>query len=87
MKTGDKEKILSISQETNTCIQNGMSLAAIMAKLISTPLFKVKRNIHGDVFTDKDGQPEILVDESGMQVIDHEGVEKALKETHEGFKG
>lgn len=87
VKTGDKEKILSISQETNMCIQNGMSLAAIMAKLISTPLFKVKRNTHGDVFTDKNGQPEILVDESGMQVLDHEGIEKALKETHEGFKG
>lgn len=87
VKTGNEEKILSISQETNICIQNGMSLAAIMAKLISTPLFKVKRNTHGDVFTDKDGQPEILVDKSGMQVLDQEGIEKVLKETHEGFNG
>lgn len=85
VKTGDKEKIQSISQETNMCIQNGMSLAAIMANLISTPLFKVKRNVHGDVFTDKDGHPEILVDDFGMQVLDVDGLENALKQTHEGF--
>ena len=64
-----------------------MSLAAIMANLISTPLFKVKRNVHGGVFTDKDGNPEMLVDDSGMQVLDVDGLENALKQTHEGFNG
>ncbi|KAF1026905.1 MAG: hypothetical protein GAK29_00989 [Acinetobacter bereziniae] len=87
VKTGDEQKIISISKDTNMYIQNGMSLAAIMANLISTPLFKVKRNVHGDVFTDKDGHPEILVDDSGMQVLDIEGLENALKQTHEGFNG
>lgn len=81
------KKIISISKDTNMYIQNGMSLAAIMANLISTPLFKVKRNVHGDVFTDKDGNPEILVDDSGMQVLDVDGLENALKQTHEGFNG
>ena len=85
VKTGDEQKIISISKDTNMYIQNGMSLAAIMANLISTPLFKVKRNVHGDVFTDKDGNPEILVDDSGMQVLDVDGLENALKQTHEGF--
>lgn len=87
IKIGDEERVNSISEETIICIQNGISLAAIMAKLISTPLFKLKRNSHGDVFTDKEGQPEILLDEYGMQVLDHEGIEEALKESHEGFKG
>lgn len=87
VKTGDEQKIISISKDTNMYIQNGMSLAAIMANLISTPLFKVKRNVHGDVFTDKDGNPEILVDDSGMQVLDVDGLENALKQTHEGFNG
>jgi hypothetical protein len=87
VKTGDEQKIISISKDTNMYIQNGMSLAAIMANLISTPLFKVKRNVHGDVFTDKDGHPEILVDDSGMQVLDVDGLENALKQIHEGFNG
>lgn len=87
IKAGDEESINGISQETITCIENGTSLAAIMAKLISTPLFKLKRNTHGDVITDKSGQPEILLDEHAMQVLDHQGIEKVLNETHKGFKG
>lgn len=86
LKEGNQEKIHRISEETITCIENGISLAAIMAKMISTPLFKVKQDNKGKPILDKDGNAEILVDEHGMQVLDHQGLEKVLKETHEGFK-
>lgn len=87
LKEGDQEKIHSISEETITCIENGTSLAAIMAKMISTPLFKVKQDNKGKPVLDKDGNAEILLDDNGMQVLDDKGIEKVLKETHEVFKG
>ncbi|HRO78697.1 MAG TPA: chemotaxis protein [Acinetobacter towneri] len=86
IKQGDEEKIKEISAEVNLYIQNGVSLAAIMAKLISTPLFKVKKDVNGKVLTDKNGMPEILVDGAGMQVLDVDGLDYILEETSQDFK-
>ncbi|WP_266126005.1 chemotaxis protein [Acinetobacter bereziniae] len=86
VKQGDEAKIRAISEEANLYIQNGISLAAIMAKLISTPLFKVKKDKDGKVFTDDHGVPEIMTDKDGMQVLDIEGLEEALKQTGQNFK-
>lgn len=86
IKQGDEQQILGISDEANLCIQNGMACAAIMAKLISTPLFKVKKTTYGDVMIDSSGLPQIETDASGMQVLDKEGLESALKHTTNDFQ-
>ncbi|MEI1682916.1 chemotaxis protein [Acinetobacter baumannii] len=86
VKQGDEEKIIAIVEEANLTIQNGISLAAIMAKLISKPLFKLKIDIDGKILIDKDGNPEILTDKDGMQVLDKEGLTEILEETKQNFK-
>lgn len=86
VKTGDAKQIMAISDEANICIQNGVSLAAIMAKLISTPLFKLKKDSSGKLLTNSNGIPEIETDKSGMQVMDEDGLNIALNESSTNFK-
>lgn len=86
IKQGDEQKILDISDEVSLYIQNGMACAAIMAKLISTPLFKVKTTIYGDVLIDSSGVPKIETDENGMQVLDKQGLDSALKHANNDFQ-
>lgn len=86
IKQGDEQQILGISDEASLCIQNGMACAAIMAKLISTPLFKVKTTTHGDVMIDSHGLPQIETDANGMQVLDKQGLDSALKHANNDFQ-
>lgn len=86
IKQGNEQQILGISDEANLYIQNGMACAAIMAELISTPLFKVKTTTHGDVITDSNGLPQIETDSNGMQVVDIQGLDSVLKHTNNDFQ-
>ncbi|MCB1658827.1 MAG: chemotaxis protein [Pseudomonadales bacterium] len=78
VKQGDEEIVNGISAEANLIIENGIAYAAIMADLISTPLFKVKKNDEGVVLLGSDGNPQIQTDQDGMQILDKEGIESAL---------
>lgn len=86
IKKGDEQQILGISNEASLFIQNGMACAAIMAKLISTPLFKVKTNTYGDLIIDSSGLPQIEIDANGMQVLDKQGLDSALKHANNDFQ-
>lgn len=81
VRKGDADEILNISEEANLYIQNGVGLAAIMAKIISTPLFKLKTKADGKVFTDKNGAPEIVTDSNGLQILDKAGLEEMLTQS------
>lgn len=78
VKQGDVEKINAISAEVSLIIENGIACAAIMADMISTPLFKVKKDDKGVVLLDTDGNPQIQTDQDGMQILDKEGIESTL---------
>ncbi len=84
VRQGNKEKIEGVWSEANLIIQNGMACAAIMANLISTPLFKVKKDESNAVLLNE-GVPEIETDANGMQVLDIEGLDKALTMTDTEF--
>lgn len=86
IKKGNTEEISNISKETALYIQNGMSLAAIMAKIISTPLFKLKTNVDGKIFTDKNGAPEISTDSNGLQILDKVGLDEMLAQSKDETK-
>ncbi|WP_120430537.1 chemotaxis protein [Acinetobacter baylyi] len=79
IKQGDLEEIKAITPTANLYIQNGITLAAIMAKLISTPLFKVERDFEGTVILGNDNTPQIRVDENGMQILDKARLDRALE--------
>ncbi|WP_228266271.1 hypothetical protein [Acinetobacter haemolyticus] len=85
IKQGDMEKIKTISSTANLYIQNGVALAAIMAKLISTPLFKVKRDFEGEIILGSDNNPQIQTDENGMQILDKARLDRALETASEDF--
>lgn len=85
VKDGDEEKIRNLSDTANLYIQNGITLAAIMAKLISTPLFKVKKDFDGKVILGNDNTPQIQVDENGMQILDKAKLDQALEIASEDF--
>lgn len=75
----DEQELINRYGQIELPIQSGMALAAKMAKLISTPLFKVKRDEQGKIMM-QDGIPQIELDQDGMQVLDTVGLEEALKE-------
>lgn len=85
IKQKDEEKMAGIASITISIIENGLACAAIMASLISTPLFKVKKDNLGTVILGSDDNPQIETDESGMQILDKEGVEAALEAADKTF--
>ncbi|EPF90627.1 MULTISPECIES: hypothetical protein [Acinetobacter] len=85
VKNGDEEKIRNLTATANLYIQNGIILAAIMAKLISTPLFKVKRDFEGGAILGNDNLPQIQVDADGIQILDKARLDKALETASEDF--
>lgn len=56
-----------------------------MAKLISTPLFKVKRDFEGEIILGSDNNPQIQTDENGMQILDKARLDRALETASEDF--
>lgn len=64
-------------------VENGYLIAAILADIIDTPLFKVKKDENGNPVL-KDKAVQIEVDEHGNQIINEEEIEsdiqKALKD-------
>ena len=64
-------------------VENGYLVAAILADIIDTPLFKVKKDKFGEPVL-KDNALQIEVDEHGNQIINEEEIEsdiqKALKD-------
>lgn len=58
-------------------INNGYQVAAILADIITTPLFKLKKE-NGKVVTNKDNAIEFELDENGMQVINAGEIDGAL---------
>lgn len=70
-------------------INNGYQVAAILTDIITTPLFKVKKDESGNVILDKENKIEIETDSDGMQVLNEEEIDLNLntaKFSVENFK-
>lgn len=50
-------------------VQNGYAVAAILADIITTPLFKAKKDANGNLVKDEKGTVEFETDSDGMKVI------------------
>lgn len=74
IKNKDKEQIEKLSEDAVLTIDNGYKLAAIMANIISKPLFKTKNN-----------GLEILTDENGFQILDMKGLNLTLSNNQTEF--
>ncbi|OOF51792.1 hypothetical protein BKK54_02100 [Rodentibacter genomosp. 1] len=58
-------------------INNGYILAAILTDIITTPLFKVKKNSFDKMVMDGD-QPVMELDENGLQILNKEEMKTAV---------
>lgn len=86
LKEKKKEQLQEILATAHNQIEEGYALAAIMAEIISMPLFKVKKDENGKAVLSQDGVPEIEIDESGMQVLDQSGLDQGLSKAKTEFK-
>lgn len=87
IKTQNSEEVNNfISQDDLYLkIQNGYALAAIMAELISVPLFKVRKDLYGKVIL-LDQMPIIETDAQGIQVVDADTLRVALDKANTDFQ-
>ena len=74
IKVSDHEAIKTLCDEAYIYIQNGLAIAAAMAAIISTPLFKFKTNAAGKLILNQENQPIIQLDDNRFQEINVEGI-------------
>lgn len=56
-------------------IQNGYAVAAILTDIITTPLFKAKKDANGELIKDKTDTIEFETDSDGMKIINKEEID------------
>lgn len=65
-------------------VENGYALAAILADIITTPLFKIKNaNL---LFLDSTSEPEFEKDSNGLNVLNRMEIKSALKQGQDKFQ-
>lgn len=73
------DMLKSMIDEILSTINNGLKVAAILAGLVTTPLFKIKKDNNGLPVL-KDDLPQFETDENGLQVINEQEIsDKILK--------
>ena len=74
-----EELIKGMDDRIMTNINNGYMLAAILTDIITTPLFKVKKDKNGKVLLGKDNAMELEEDSHGNKIINTEGIALSLQ--------
>lgn len=59
-------------------IENGYKLAAILTEIITTPLFKIKKDKQGQHVEDNNGLPVFCIDNEGQYIVNEAGINSAL---------
>ena len=72
-----EQQDISVSDEVIVLIDHGYSLAAIMTDIITTPLFKPRKQENGEAVI-KDNVIEMEKDDNGMNVINKEELDDVL---------
>lgn len=72
-----EQQDISVSDEVIVLIDHGYSLAAIMTDIITTPLFKPRKQENGEAVI-KDNVIEMETDDNGMNVINKEELDDVL---------
>lgn len=78
-----------LSDELITAIENGYGLAAILADIISTPLFVMKQDNDGQLSYDDNNMPEFETDAEGHRLINEETIDEVIaisEDKHQEFE-
>ncbi|TCW20786.1 chemotaxis protein [Vibrio crassostreae] len=73
-----KTDISKFEDDVIRLIQNGYQIAAILTDIITTPLFKPKKDEKGKVVFSEENIVEIETDSEGMQVINESAIDAVL---------
>lgn len=77
-------ELQKIGDKVILAVQNGYAIAAILVDILTTPLFKVKKN--GDeVVRDGQGAPEMLKDADGSMILNDEELQGVLNRSDEAM--
>lgn len=68
----------NIEEDVLLAIGNGYQVSAILADIISTPLFKFKANAIGNTVINEENLPIMETDKHGFKVLNSEGIDKVL---------
>lgn len=80
LSASQKEDLIkSMDDSIMANIDNGYMLASILTDIITTPLFKVKKDKDGKVLLGKDNAMEFEEDSTGNKIINTEGIEHSLQ--------
>ncbi|KOE62906.1 hypothetical protein [Aggregatibacter actinomycetemcomitans] len=67
--------IKTIAQDLIQIIQNGYAIATILTDIITTPLFKAKKDENGELVKDENDTIEFETDSNGMKIINKEEID------------
>lgn len=82
----NKTDISKFEDEVILLIKNGYQIAAILTDIITTPLFKPKKDAQGNVVFNDENIVEIETDSDGMQVINESGIKATLAKSSNTHK-
>ncbi|MFW1378410.1 chemotaxis protein, partial [Vibrio parahaemolyticus] len=82
----NKTDISKFEDEVILLIKNGYQIAAILTDIITTPLFKPKKDAQGNVVLNDENIVEIETDSDGMQVINESGIKATLAKSSNTHK-
>jgi hypothetical protein len=77
-KIEEKSNVYDFEDDVVRVIQNGYKIAAILTDVITTPLFKPKKDEKGNVIINNEKVVEIEIDSDGMQVINELEIDAVL---------
>ncbi|WP_337123439.1 hypothetical protein, partial [Staphylococcus aureus] len=81
-----KADISKFEDDVIRLIQNGYQIAAILTDIITTPLFKPKKDAQGNVVLNDENIVQIETDSDGMQVINEPGIKATLAKSSNTYK-
>lgn len=64
-------------------VENGYGLAAILADIITTPLFKVQKNQQGEIMLGDNKEPLLCKDSLGLHSLNHDEMNATLDEAEQ----
>lgn len=79
-----KQNDLAQQQEILRVIENGYAMAAILANIITTPLFKVKKDdMDNSNLFDENNAPILVTDELGLNILNQDEMDQVIKSAKE----
>ena len=86
VEKGNDIKTLS-DEELKTTITNGYKVAAILTDIITTPMFRVRKDSSNNVIIDENNMPKFVLDKQGMKILNSAELDEKLSKSNDEAQG